>query len=265
VVIGNRVTIKCGVQIWDGVRLEDDVFIGPNATFTNDAFPRSRPDSWKLETTVVREKASIGAGAIILPGLIIGKNAMVGAGAVVTREVPANAIVVGNPARITGYVSSVKSGDAGTFWLGDDMPPVHHSLVRGVTVYRMPIIEDIKGKLSFAEYGQFLPFVTHRYFLVYDVPSREVRGEHAHKELHEFLVCVRGSCAVYVDDGEHREEIVLDAPNVGLHLPPMTWTVQYKYSPDALLLVMASDIYDTDDYIRDYDGYLAYIADKRQK
>ena len=102
VVIGDRVTIKSGVQLWDGLRIEDDVFIGPNVTFTNDRFPRSKQYPDRFVTTLVKRGASIGGGAVILPGLTIGDRAMVGAGAVVTRSVPAGATVVGNPARIIG-------------------------------------------------------------------------------------------------------------------------------------------------------------------
>ena len=109
VVVGNRVTVKCGVQLWDGVRLEDDVFVGPNATFTNDPMPRSKQYPEKFMVTVVRPGASIGANATILPGVTIGELAMVGAGAVVTRDVPPRAIVVGNPARIKGYVASAET------------------------------------------------------------------------------------------------------------------------------------------------------------
>lgn len=104
VIVGNRVTIKCGVYLWDGVRLEDDVFVGQNAAFTNDPFPRSRQYLDKFPQTIVKQGASIGANATILPGLIIGKNAMVGAGAVVTKNVPDNAVVVGNPARIIRFL-----------------------------------------------------------------------------------------------------------------------------------------------------------------
>ncbi len=104
VVLGDRVTVKCGVYLWDGLRVADDVFIGPNATFTNDRLPRSKkyPESFPL--TVIEPGASIGAAAVILPGLTIGAGAMVGAGAVVTRDVPARALVVGNPARIVRYL-----------------------------------------------------------------------------------------------------------------------------------------------------------------
>jgi acetyltransferase-like isoleucine patch superfamily enzyme len=102
--IGDRVTIKCGVQIWDGVRLEDDVFVGPNATFTNDLFPRSKEYPEKFTETFVRRGASIGANATILAGRTIGEYAMVGAGAVVTKDVPPYAIVAGNPATVRGFV-----------------------------------------------------------------------------------------------------------------------------------------------------------------
>jgi UDP-2-acetamido-3-amino-2,3-dideoxy-glucuronate N-acetyltransferase len=100
VIIGDRVTIKCGVQLWDGLRLADDVFVGPNATFTNDLFPRSQKYPEKYLRTYVQSGASIGANATILAGVTIGEKAMVGAGSVVTKDVPSRAIVVGNPARI---------------------------------------------------------------------------------------------------------------------------------------------------------------------
>jgi len=103
-IIGDRVTVKNGVQVWDGIHLGDDVFVGPNATFTNDPFPRSRSYDHDVPVTVVEDGASIGGNATILPGRRIGKKAMVGAGAVVTKDVPDFAIVVGNPARVVGAV-----------------------------------------------------------------------------------------------------------------------------------------------------------------
>jgi UDP-2-acetamido-3-amino-2,3-dideoxy-glucuronate N-acetyltransferase len=98
-VIGDRVTLKSGVYVWDGVTLDDDVFCGPNATFTNDRQPRSRQRPERYERTLVRRGASIGAGAVILPGVTIGEGAMIGAGSVVTRDVPAGETWAGNPAR----------------------------------------------------------------------------------------------------------------------------------------------------------------------
>jgi acetyltransferase-like isoleucine patch superfamily enzyme len=257
VFIGDRVTIKCGVQVWDGITLEDDVFVGPNATFTNDPFPRGRKPNWQAPArTVVRRMASIGANATILPGLTIGANAMVGAGAVVTRDVPPNAIVVGNPARITGYVDALFPK------LRDGEPNVSEERLRdlrvsGAKVHRMPLVKDLKGSLTFGENERHLPFLVQRYFVVFDVPSREVRGEHAHRTLHEFLICLRGSCAVALDDGQFREEVALDRPTIGLYVPPMVWRVHYKYSSDAMLLVLASHVYDAGDYIRDYDEFVA--------
>lgn len=100
VIVGDRCTVKCGVQLWDGIVLEDDVFIGPNATFTNDRFPRSKVWPDEYPRTIVKKGASIGANATILPGIVIGENAVVGAGAVVVKDVPAGAVVAGNPARI---------------------------------------------------------------------------------------------------------------------------------------------------------------------
>lgn len=263
VVVGDRVTIKCGVQLWDGVRLGDDVFVGPNATFTNDNYPRSKQYPEHFAKTVVQDGASIGANATILAGRTIGKNAMVGAGAVVTKNVPPNAIVVGNPAEIIGYVSTSSAPHKNSAAVPTGAPAdTVKSQIPGVQFVRLPVIPDLRGSLSFAETGQYLPFAPNRYFVIFGVRSREVRGEHAHKTLHQFLVCVKGSCAVMVDDGRRREEYLLDSPGSALHIPPMVWAVQYKYSPDAILLVLASDIYRSDDYIRDYDEFLAMVSSR---
>ncbi|MBP1316182.1 acetyltransferase-like isoleucine patch superfamily enzyme/dTDP-4-dehydrorhamnose 3,5-epimerase-like enzyme [Herbaspirillum sp. 1173] len=260
VVVGDRVTIKCGVQLWDGVHLENDVFVGPNVTFTNDLRPRSKQYPASFEKTLVCEGASIGANATILPGLVIGRSAMIGAGAVVTQSVPPYAIVVGNPARITGYANSVEevtSSDSGGVVSKGPVTPTN---VKGVTLHRFNHVKDLRGDLSVGEFEREIPFVPKRYFLVFDVPSEKTRGEHAHKSCHQFLICVRGRCAVVADDGTSRQEVMLDSPATGVYLPPMTWGIQYKYSEDAILLVFASDYYDASDYIRDYDEFLALLS-----
>jgi len=257
VVIGNRVTVKCGVQIWDGITIEDDVFIGPNVTFTNDPFPRSKHYLKQYPATLVRKGASIGANATILPGITIGMNAMVGAGAVVTKDVPANAIVVGTPARIHGYmnnnVSEAQNEPIQLISTQSEIP------VRGVKMVDLPLVKDLRGSLTFAEVNGLLPFLPKRFFLIYNVPSQEIRGEHAHRVQHQFLVCLHGSCTVMVEDGQFRAEVKLTQPTVGLYIPPMVWATEYQYSRDAELLVLASDIYQAEDYIRDYDEYLRLV------
>jgi acetyltransferase-like isoleucine patch superfamily enzyme len=253
VLLGDRVTVKCGVQIWDGVRIEDDVFIGPNATFTNDAFPRSRHRPERFLNTTVKRGASIGANATVLPGLTIGEQVMIGAGAVVTHDVPRNAVVLGNPGRIVSYVGAECATIAP---VAAPVAGIAPTQVEGVVFQRLPFVEDLRGNLSFGEVARQVPFPVKRYFLVFQVPSEQVRGEHAHRAQHQFLVCVHGRCAVIADDGIHRQEFVLNAPDLGLYLPPMTWALQYKYSVDAVLLVLASGEYDAADYIRDYPEFL---------
>jgi UDP-2-acetamido-3-amino-2,3-dideoxy-glucuronate N-acetyltransferase len=258
--IGDRVTVKSGVQLWDGLRVGNDVFIGPNASFTNDRFPRSRQRPERFLETSIGDGASIGAGAVILPGITIGNRAMVAAGAVVTRSVPPNAVVVGNPAKIVGYVDAEKTGSVQPGVLTQQEPGVIDSTVSGVKLHVLPKVSDIRGSLSVGEFDRSLPFPAKRYFLVFDVPSIETRGEHAHKECHQFLICVRGSCSVVADDGVNRQEFVLDRPNVGIHLPPMVWGIQYKYSSDAVLLVFASHYYDAADYIRNYGDFIRQVG-----
>jgi UDP-2-acetamido-3-amino-2,3-dideoxy-glucuronate N-acetyltransferase len=259
VIIGDRVTVKSGVQLWDGLRVGNDVFIGPNVAFTNDRFPRSRQRPNRFLVTIIADGASIGAGAVILPGVTIGSRAMVGAGAVVTRSVPPNAIVVGNPARIVGYVDAIRS-DAVAATPTKLEVGAAITRVTGVTVHCMLRATDIRGSLTVGEFEQSVPFAAKRYFMVFDVPSVETRGEHAHRECHQFLICVRGRCAVVADDGTNRQEFLLDRPDVGIHLPPMTWGIQYKYSADAILLVFASHHYDYDDYIRDFSEFRKLVG-----
>jgi acetyltransferase-like isoleucine patch superfamily enzyme len=263
VVVGDRVTIKCGVQLWDGLTVEDDVFIGPNVTFTNDRFPRSKVFPEQFAKTVVRRGASIGANATILPGLEIGAGAMVGAGSVITRSVPPNAIAVGNPARIVGYVDTREAQADAPVAGGSTPAGVTPSAVCGVTLHELPHITDMRGNLSVGEFDRSIPFQAKRYFLVFDVPSREIRGEHAHRTCHQFLLCVKGSCSVVADDGQQRREYLLDRPSLGIFLPAMTWGIQYKYSSDAVLLVFASEYYDAGDYIRDYGEFMKLVGDSR--
>jgi len=264
VVIGNRVTIKNGVQIWDGLSVGDDVFIGPNVTFTNDRQPRSKVHPSEFLKTHVEDGASIGANATVLPGLSIGRGAMIGAGSVVTRSIPPNAIAVGNPARVTGYIGTKSAvAEPGAGKGSQTSVEAIETSVGGATLYSLPQFRDARGSLSVGEFPNAVPFEVARYFMVFDVPSAEIRGEHAHKACHQFLIAAHGSISVVADDGRNREEFMLDSPAKGLHLAPWTWGVQYKYSSDAVLLVFASRRYEADDYIRDYDQFLKLLEARK--
>jgi acetyltransferase-like isoleucine patch superfamily enzyme len=253
VTIGDRVTIKPGVQVWDGVTIDADVFVGPNATFTNDHFPRSKLAQEPLRTRVCRG-ASLSANCTILPGLTIGRGAMVGAGTVVTHDVPAGAIVSGNPARIVGYVDT--AGPAG---VSVELQGSSRALVGGAILRRFDNHGDLRGSLVAGAFPEDVPFVPKRFFAVYAVPGREVRGEHAHRSCHQFLICMSGSVSILVDDGKAREEVRLEGPETGLYLPPMVWSVQFRHSDGTALLVFASEHYDAEDYIRDYEEFLRLV------
>lgn len=257
--VGDRVTIKSGVQLWSGLRVGNDVFIGPNATFTNDHFPRSRKHLTEFPETFLADNCSIGANATILPGVSVGRNAMVGAGSVVTRSVPPNAIVAGNPADIVGYVNAKTPAAEPQLFEANQTASLVQSRVRGVTFHQLPLVQDLRGELTVGEFQKSVPFFPKRYFLVFNVKSREIRGEHAHRCCEQFLICISGSCRVVADDGASREQFALDSPTKGLYLPPMTWATQYKYSSDGMLLVFASDYYDPADYIRDYEEFVRLV------
>lgn len=125
---------------------------------------------------------------------------------------------------------------------------VNHS----VKIHRFHHVIDTRGNLTVGEFPRDLPFAVKRFFLIYDVPSAECRGEHAHLNCHQFLIAVKGSLRVTADDGYRRSVFVLSSPAEGLYLPPMTWGIQDSYTSDAVLLVFASEFYDPDDYVRDY-------------
>jgi hypothetical protein len=126
------------------------------------------------------------------------------------------------------------------------------ALVEGASLVRLHMVEEARGLLTVGEVGRQLPFEPRRYFVISNVPDENVRGEHAHLELQQFLVCLAGSVVAEVDDGTHRRAVRLDTPRVGLHMAPMVWGAQHHYSHDAVLLVLASHEYDAADYVREY-------------
>lgn len=262
--IGERCTIDSHVHIGSDVRLAESVTVQAGAVITGQVAigaggtvgPHATLDGARGAITV-QDGATIGAGATIHPNITIGREAEVAAGAVIDHDVPAFAIVAGNPARITGYVGA--GPVAATVSPGPKHGPCH---VRGVEWLAVSTITDMRGRLAVAESGAGLPFEPKRYFVVHDVPSREARGEHAHRTLHQVLTCVRGECSIIVDDGTRRERLLLDTPGAAVHIHPLVWAAQFGFSDDAVLLVLGSDVYDPEDYIRDYDEFLRIVGNR---
>ena len=263
VTVGNRVTIKSGVQLWDGIRVDDDVFIGPNATFTNDHFPRSRVWQETLPITHIQEGASIGANATLLPGITIGRGAMIGAGAVVTRDVPANAIVYGNPGKIRGYVGSDSDNSSGFVSEKSTNIDFDSDIKSPAGLVKLNRFSDSRGNLTVIDFKNELPFVPNRFFTVSQVPNQDIRGEHAHRVCHQALIILNGSVTVMIDDGRIRNQILLSDPRFALYIPPMVWGTQFAFSSDAVLGVFASHAYDEQDYIHSYDEFRIMVLNSK--
>jgi len=259
-VVLSGATIEGGTHIWPGITIERGARLGPGVQFE-----RADPSSVSASANVtVGTGCNVGAGAVIHSGVQVGVGAMVSPAAVVAQNVPPYAIVSGSPARVTGYVQNSVSAIPAREWSPSiDFPEKEDSVrigVGNVTLHRLRMVRDPRGDLSAGEFQKSIPFLPKRYFLVFNVPSEKARGEHAHIQCHQFLICVKGSCSVVVDDGLRRCEVSLTSPDMGIHLPPLTWATQYKYSSDAVLLVFASDYYAADDYIRDYGDFVARVS-----
>jgi hypothetical protein len=120
----------------------------------------------------------------------------------------------------------------------------------------LPQRRDPRGNLTFIESNRHVPFEIKRVFYIYDIPTGESRGAHAHRSLHQFIICLSGSFTVTLADGISSEEILLNRPWTGLHIVPMIWAAETRFSPGSVCLVLASDYFHEEDYIRDYDRYL---------
>jgi UDP-2-acetamido-3-amino-2,3-dideoxy-glucuronate N-acetyltransferase len=128
---------------------------------------------------------------------------------------------------------------------------------RGPAIVDLPLLTDDRGSLTFAQVGDHLPFVPRRYFAIMDVPGGKTRGAHAHREIDQFFVCLRGACTVRLDDGRSKTSIRLDSPRRGLHVPPMNWNELTDFTPDAVVLCFASHEYSAAEYITAYDEFVS--------
>jgi hypothetical protein len=243
--------------VYEDAQIEDGVVIGARVVLAGPGI-------------VLRARARLDAACVIGEEVVIGQGAWVRAGAVVLRSVPPYAIVEGNPAQVVGYVALAEEGSRPAPHLIDVDPfknlsrPARVPLgVGDSALYLMRRITDARGALSVGEVPTEVPFTPARYFVVFDVPSTELRGEHAHRQCQQFLICLNGSCRVLLDDGESRCEVTLERPDMGIFLPSMIWGTQYRYSRDAVLLVFASRSYEGDDYLRTYDDFLTEVERRK--
>ena len=249
VTLEDDVAVQMSARLLGSVHLEQGVAVGAGALVGAGSLDGEPSKS------IVHRFASIGVNATVLPGVVIGRRAVVEPGSVVTENVPANAVVTGNPATIVSYVDTGDDETPSEMTTAVLLADVGNTRVRGVTLHGLTHARDLRGTLTAAEFAA-LPFAPRRFFTVYDVPSESVRGAHAHRECSQFLVCLAGSVSCLVDDGATRDEVRLENPAIGLHIPPMIWGTQWRYTRDALMLVLASNPYDPDDYIRDYEEFL---------
>ena len=279
VVIGDEVTVKCGVYLWDGLRVASRVFIGPNVTFTNDLRPRSKQYPAQYLPTIIDEGASIGANATIIAGHAIGRYSLIGAGAVVTQDIPPHTLWYGNPAVFHGYVctcgeklneklfcSKCKKAYIlveGTLTLVGTNSSYqrggYYMSIEKCRIIDLPKITDPRGNLSFIEGKRHIPFDIQRVYYLYDIPGGETRGGHAHKDLQQLIVAMSGSFDVIIDDGYNKKTVSLNRSYYGLYLPNMIWRELVNFSSGAVCMVLASNYYNEDDYYRDYDKFIAII------
>jgi len=255
--IANAVTIQAGTRILTNTVIADDVKIGANAVVgSQDGNEVSR------DHTVVGDSAVIGAGAVVGAGLRVGSGSVIHSGAVVSTDVPAHAIVAGNPAWIQGYANAParRSLISASHQMGAPVTPLG---VEGCELWELPSFRDLRGSLVPLEHSEDLPFIPARTFFVFDVPGEEVRGEHAHRLCAQFLIAIHGSMSVVVDDSVEATEVQLDRPSIGLLIPAGVWGVQYRFREDGVLAVLASHPYEADDYIRDYDEFLEFAQTSR--
>lgn len=135
--------------------------------------------------------------------------------------------------------------------------------VSSCRVIEFPKISDHRGNLTFIEGGRHVPFDVKRTFYVYDIPSGEHRGAHAHHALHQVIICLSGGMDVYLDDGQEKRTVHLNRPWLGVHVPPMIWAAEGNFDPGTVYVVLASEYYDEADYIRDYDEFVDLVRTAR--
>ncbi|MBK2297077.1 MULTISPECIES: sugar 3,4-ketoisomerase [Francisella] len=132
-----------------------------------------------------------------------------------------------------------------------------------IELLKFKVYGDDRGSLVSLEENKNIPFVVRRVYYIFDTKSDVRRGFHAHRDLEQVLICVSGNCKVLVDDGSSKRNILLDSPDKGLMISGLIWREMYDFSPNCVLMVLASELYDENDYIRNYDKFLKEVAHEK--
>lgn len=262
-VIGDRVTIGPGSRIAGNTKLGDDSYIHPNVVFEQTRLMEPLLNASRTGNIEIGPSSIIGAQVTILPSVTIGRNAAIAPNSVVTRPIPPFAYAAGNPATVVQYLVSSTQESVSTISSPPNKQYSHQeTAVNRVTQYFFKEVQDIRGNLSIIDLDQDFPFPPKRIFFVSGVRNEHLRGEHAHREGEQLLVSVSGSTTVLVDDGRARAEFILDRTGIGLYIGPLVWSTQYNHDKNSTLIALASNAYDPDDYIRNYDEFINIVNSK---
>ena len=241
-IISDFSLIRKNALIRENVRVGDRCTIGENVEIARDV--------------IIHERCEITKGVKTGQGVIIQANS------VVIYDVPSFAIISGTPSKIIDYTTSSVADDEGSLAFTSSSKPLlkrRFLSTKNCFLEPIPNFTDIRGSLTAIEKNKGVPFTPKRVFLVHGVNSEFVRGEHAHFKCEQFLIAISGTLSVFLDDGTNRSEVVLTDKHYGLYLAPMVWGVQYKFSNDSVLMVLASHEYDSSDYIRNYDDFFKLV------
>ena len=203
--------------------------------------------------------AKIENGAIIYPGVVVGEGSIVRADAVVDKSIPPHCEVSGNPAQIVRHLNpGIDLERAEQHLLRASSAVGETKLAFGCSLHTLGYFEDIRGELIYGCSTENLPFTPVRVFITNVASAQTIRGEHAHRTLCEFLLPISGSLRVALTDGAESFALELDSPNIGLFIPTGVWSCQYSFSENTSLLVLASEPYKQDSYIRSFDQFLEF-------
>jgi len=262
-VVGDRVTIGPGSRIAGNTKLGDDSCVHPNVVFEQTRLIEPLAISSRAGNIEIGPSSIIGAQVTILPSVTIGRNAAIAPNSVVTRPIPPFAYAAGNPATVVQYlVSSTQENGSTEEIRPNKQYSYQDTAVSRVTQYFFKEVHDVRGDLSIINFDQDFPFPPKRIFFVSGVRNKHLRGEHAHRDGEQLLVSVSGSTTVLVDDGQARAEFILDRAGIGLYIGPLVWSTQYNHDKNSTLIAIASNAYDPDDYIRNYDEFIDAVTNK---